>query len=107
MSIAAYRRHRITYCPHGFPQQLLPPPQLLLLPPPQLLLDPESQLPDQLLPPLSLLPLDQLVPAELQLLLAPELCPRFRFRARASSRACRFAAIRARLSGRPAGSETC
>lgn len=99
MSVAAYRRHRISYCPHGFPQQLLPPPQLLL--------DPESQLPDQLLPPLSLLPLDQLVPAELQLLLAPELCPRCRFRARASSRACRFAAIRARLSGRPAGSDTC
>ncbi|MFI1238765.1 hypothetical protein [Nocardia salmonicida] len=89
-----------------FTQQLLPPPQLLLLPPPQPLLAPESQLPDQLLLPLSLL-LDQLVPAELQLLLAPELCPRCRFRARASSRACRFAAIRARLSGRPAGSETC
>ncbi|MEV4156144.1 hypothetical protein AB0J48_24270 [Nocardia salmonicida] len=90
--------------------QQLPPPQLLLLPPPQLLLDPESQLPDQLLLPLSLLllpPLDQLVSAELQLLLAPELCPRCQFRARASSRACRFAAIRARLSGRPAGSETC
>nr|WP_156677657.1 MULTISPECIES: hypothetical protein [Nocardia] len=99
MSVAANRRHRITYCPHDFPQQLLPPPQLLL--------DPESQLPDQLLPPLSLLPLDQLVPDEFQLLLAPERCPRCRFRARASSRACRFAAIRARLSGRPAGSETC
>lgn len=83
-------------------QQLLPPPQLLLLPPPQPLLlpphEPESLLPDQLL----LLPLDQPLSAELQLL-APELCPRRRFRARA----CRFAAIRARRSGLPCGSVTC
>ncbi|MFC8381593.1 hypothetical protein [Nocardia sp. NPDC057272] len=86
---------------------LLPPPQLLLLPPPQLLLDPESQLDDQLLLSLLLLPpLDQPVLAELQLL-DPELSARRRFRARASSRARRFAAIRARLSGRPAGSDTC
>ncbi|WP_067454998.1 hypothetical protein [Nocardia alba] len=86
-------------------QQLLPPPQPLLLPPPQLLLDPESQLPDQP-PSLLLAPLDQLVLAELQLL-EREPVPRRRFRARASSRARLFAAIRARLSGRPAGSETC